>query len=348
MNRLHTLAVERAGLPRVTLAQRVVDTIVRGALTYATETGEALIGLAVPVARRHEPDLYVLDTIAPDASAVRLSVYFEQGDELQSDINNWLFDNWNDIRKRPDSRIAPHLNVPLSHLGDWHKHPGTMTEPSWGDAHTAIESIFDKDTDQPYLLAILATVWDRKQAHTSDGSILATGDEPIVVDVPTHETLAVRLDCWYISRRTRRFVHLTPTVQSNDSLPNLPIVGWHLRTLDRWRRELDLLTKAGYAVSQDELDVDHIPPREVCLTLARRTSDRILIAVTQADYPRTRPELRTVPMQILKNVPDGVDLFLTLWAASQPLPAAEYPTWDWNADRTLCELAQAVERQVTT
>ncbi len=347
MNRLHTLAVERAGLPRVTLAQRVIDTMVHGALTYATETGEALIGLPVPAVGRHEPDLYVLDTIAPDASAVRLNTYFEQGDDLQSDIFNWLSDNWNDTRKRTDSGIAPRWNVPLSHLGDWHKHPGTLTEPSWGDAHTAIDSIFDAQTNRPYLLAILATVWDRQQAHTSDGTVLATGEQPILIDIPTDELLSVRLDCWYISRRTRRFVHLTPVVQANDALPTLPIVGWHLRTPDRMRREIDALSKAGYAVSVDEMDADHKPPRELCLTLARRGADRILIAVTQADYPRARPELRTVPMQTVKGIPEGADIFPALWAASQPLLAGEYPAWEWNADRTLCELAQAVEGQTT-
>lgn len=347
VNRLHTLAVERAGLPRVTLAQRVVDTMVRGALTYATETGEALIGLPVPAIGRREPDLFVLDTIAPDASAVRLNTYFEQGDDLQSDIFNWLSDNWNDTRQRPDSGIAARWNVPLSHLGDWHKHPGTLTEPSWGDTHTAIDSIFDRDTDRTYLLAILATVWDRKLAHTSDGSVLAMGEAPIVIDIPLDETLSVRLDCWYISRRTRRFVHLTPAVQANDALPTLPIVGWHLRTPDRMRREIDALSKAGYAVSVDEMDADHKTPREVCLTLARRGAERILIAVTQADYPRTRPELRAVPMQLLKTAPEGKDLFPALWAASHPLPASEYPTWTWNTDRTLCELAQAVEGQTT-
>ncbi|MHB8625032.1 MAG: MPN domain-containing protein [Aggregatilineales bacterium] len=348
VNRLHTLAVERAGLPRVMLAQRVVDAIVHGALTYATETGEALIGLPVPVANRREPDLYVLDTIAPDASAVRSTVYFEQGDYLQGDTINWLFDNWDDARKLPNAGIAPHWNVPLGHLGDWHKHPGTLTEPSWGDTHTAIDSIFDKDTDQPYLLAILATVWNRKQVHTSDGTVLATGEEPIIVDVPTDASLSVRLDSWYISRRTRRFVHLTPVVRPNDTLPTLPIIGWHLRTPDRLRYELDTLSKAGYAMSPpEELDADHTPPRELCFTLARRNSERILIAVTQADYPRTRPELRTVPMQILKTAPEGADLFPALWAASQPLPAGEYPAWEWNAERTLCELAQAVEGQTT-
>ncbi len=347
MNRLHTLSVERAGLPRVTLAQRVVDTMVRGALIYQTETGKSLIGLPIPAVGRHEPDLFVLDTIAPDDSAVRRGAYFEQGDDLQGDIFNWLSDNWDDMRVRPD---AAHMalahkarwNVPLAHLGDWHKHPGTLTEPSWGDTDTAIQSIFDEESGNPYLLAILATVWDRDQAHALDeNEAQLPGETPLKIDIDPETT--VRLDCWYISRRTRRFVHLTPTVAPNDTLPTLPAVAWHLSSPERARQEIEALTKAGYAVSLEELDADKTPPRELCITLARRGSDRILIAVTQATYPSVRPELRSVPLKVMAAVPEGTDLFPALWAASAPLSAEAYPTWAWDTTRTLCELVQAVE-----
>jgi len=342
MNRMHTLAVERAGLPRVTLAQRVIDAMVHGALTYQTETGESLIGLPVQVTGRHEPDLFVLDTIAPDASAVRRSTYFEQGDDLQGDILNWINDNWNDARKRPDAALEVRFNVTVEHLGDWHKHPGTLTEPSWGDTDTAVNYIFDEQSGKPYILAILATVWDRGQAHASDDAeAMFAGEAPLKIDIDERTT--VRLDCWYISRRTRRFVHLTPTVQANEALPTLPIVGWHLSTPDRLRQETDALTKAGYAISVDEWDTDQTPPRELCFTLAKRGSDRVVIAVTRADYPKTRPELRTVPMKVMAAIPQGTDLFPPLWAAAQPLAPDAYPSWAWTADHTLCELVEAVQ-----
>lgn len=92
--------LDPANLPRVTFAQRVIDKIVANALIYETETGESLIGFALRQEARPEPDLYVLDTIGPDASAVRASTYFEQGDDLQGDIFNWLYDNWESIRLR--------------------------------------------------------------------------------------------------------------------------------------------------------------------------------------------------------------------------------------------------------
>lgn len=345
MNMLHTLAVERAGLPRVTIAQRVVDKMVRGALIYQTETGESLIGLPVQAVGRFEPDLYVLDTIAPDDSAVRRGAYFEQGDDLQGDIFNWLYDNWNVLRAARTDGSEARWNVPLSHLGDWHKHPGTLTEPSWGDNDTAFDHIFDEQAGKPYLLAILATVWDRGQAHqTDEAESMLMGESPLKVDIDDETT--IRLDCWYISRRTRRFVHLTPTVQPDNALPTLPPISWHLSSPERTRQEVETLSNAGYAVSLEEWEADGKPPRELCLTLARRGSERILIVITQADYPRTMPTIRTVPMKLMSTIPEGADLFKALWEASLPLPAASYPAWVWNSDRTICELVQAVEEKV--
>src|SRR5215212_4263339 len=94
MNLFHAMAAAGSGLPRLTLAQRVVDNLVRNAQRYDTETGEVLVGFAVDIAGRQEPDLYVLDTVAPDASAIRHDVMFVQGDDLQGDVFNWWSDNW--------------------------------------------------------------------------------------------------------------------------------------------------------------------------------------------------------------------------------------------------------------
>src|SRR5215813_8518479 len=76
-------------LPNVTLAQRVIDNIVKNALIYDTETGETLVGFAIKVENSVEPDLFALDTIPPDESAIRQGAYFEQGDDTQGDILAW-------------------------------------------------------------------------------------------------------------------------------------------------------------------------------------------------------------------------------------------------------------------
>ena len=45
------------------------------------------------------------------------------------------------------------------YLGDWHKHPGDLVEPSQGDAFTARDHLRDKVAGAPYVLVILATVF---------------------------------------------------------------------------------------------------------------------------------------------------------------------------------------------
>jgi hypothetical protein len=340
MNALHTAAIEAALSPRITLAQRVVDQIVQNALRYETETGEALIGLPIPVPGRSEPDLIVLETVPPDESAVRENTYFEQGDEEQGYRMAWLFDNWNDLRETPNNGIDPRYNVELSHVGDWHKHPGTMTFPSGGDEDTAIAHVTDSHAGKPYLLAILATVWDRTLAHLTDyGDALYNGAKPIKVDIGDRKT--VRLDCWYMSRAGRRFIHLSPTVIPDSQLPQLPALSWHLAHPEALGLEVKLLQESGYSVSIDEWDTDQRPPRELCITLAKRGSPRIVIVATHADYPKSRPIVYTVPMAAMREIPEGAKLFQALWKRAQPLPADAYPGWD--ATHTLAHYLAALD-----
>src|SRR5258708_37710576 len=98
MNVIHKIRVARATLPRLTIAQRVVDRMARHASVYETETGESLVGFAIKTLGRNEPDLYVVETIAPDASAIRDGTYFEQGDDLQDDIFTWWSQTWDEYQ----------------------------------------------------------------------------------------------------------------------------------------------------------------------------------------------------------------------------------------------------------
>ncbi|GAB4548583.1 MAG: hypothetical protein OHK0023_11900 [Anaerolineae bacterium] len=358
-----------ARLPRLTLAQRVVDKIVANALIYQTETGESLVGLAIPNNARLEPDLYVIDTIAPDDTAVRAGAYFEQGDDLQGDIFNWLHDNWEQMRVRArvisSDNILPKWDAPLLHLGDWHKHPGTLVEPSWGDTATAREVIHDRDANTPQILVILATVW---QKFFSEVESLAPASAEEMVDEATDEfpedlrpdlgeapplyvpvdagDLLVRIDCWYMSRNIRRFTRLAPLVVPNADLPSLPIVGWHLSQPERLRSEVELLTKAGYSVSVEQFDTDRVPPQEICFSVAKRNSPNVIIVITEADFPKGMPRIRVTPMATLREIPEDSNIFDHLWNRSQPLAQTAYPTWTWSETHTLLELVSAVEAHV--
>jgi len=342
VNVYHAIAVARASLPKVTFAQRVVDKIVQNALVYETETGESLVGFAVRSPGKPEPDLYVLDTIAPDDTAIRRGAYFEQGDDLQADIFNWWFDNWNHARQIKGA-VEAKWNIPLAHLGDWHKHPGHLVEPSWGDTDTARQHISDSDANTPQLIVLLATLWDKL---TTDVSSQQTTKEPQPIYIPADESSLVRLDCWYMSRLTRRFVRLEPQIAANNTLPALPVIGWHLAHPERMSAEIAALSREGYAVSVEQYDTDHTPPLEICLSLAKRSSPHILIAVTQADYPASMPTIRVVPAAAMKDIPESADLFVSLWQKSEPLSKDDYPVWHWSPDHTILDLAKAVEAKL--
>ncbi len=361
MNRFHALAMARASLPRLTLAQRVVDRIVRNALTYETETGEALVGLSIKPFGRIEPDLYVLETIAPDDSLaqgdsapdrpVRERYAFVQGDDLQMDIFNWWYDNWQQFRERRrgsyGNAVGAKWDAPLAHLGDWHKHPGTMVEPSGGDFETAYRHVMDREHGAPELV-ILATVWDPAQAErvTADDPQDVVGatrpdDQPQPLKIPVDGNTLVRLDCWYISRRTHRFVRLAQMVADDKVMPVLPVVGWHLGDF-RLNEEVKALNKAGYFPSVEICDADQVPPLEICLPMARRDGQHILIAITQADYPATKPTFRFAPLSAAQGVPEGKKRFEAIWQASRPVPAEAYAA-PWTPESRLVDLVNAVE-----
>jgi hypothetical protein len=349
MNRFHTLAVARATLPRLTIAQRVIDRIVAHAPKYETETGESLIGLAVDVPGRAEPDIYVLDTIMPYDDVVRQSIKFEQGDDWQGDIFNWYNDNWNDIRKKRQNSYGNALgakwDTALVHLGNWHKHPEGFVEPSGGDYDTAVRDLSDEHAGIPQWVVMLATLWQPNQSADPTPSELVgfTSDSPSpILKITTPTGLIVRIDFWYISRRNRRFVRLAPIIGDDKLMPTMPPLAWHLAHPDRMKREADLLFAEGYSCEVKQHDADNVPPREISIVVYKRTSKHLLIIVTQADFPETPPTVRWLPMKRLKEVPEDVKYpFLWLFEHSAPVPPHMMPAW--NADTTILSLVHTLE-----
>ena len=50
-------------------------------------------------------------------------------------------------------------------------------------------------------------------------------------------------------------------------------------------------------------------------------------------------------MSAIKDMPEGGDMFVSLWAHSEPLPQDAYPSWPWTPNHTLLDLVRAVEER---
>src|SRR5262245_39691750 len=281
-------------VPNLVMAQRVIDKMAAAASHYIEdETGEAMVGLLVP--GRHTngvPTLYVLDTISPDESALRQAFTFHQGDERQDDLIWWLQENWR-VRREKDrdfigSVFHKKWDVPLRYLGDWHKQPGFMIQPSGGDLMTALDWIDDDENHMDFLLAPIVTL-----GHPSTTASL--GGAANFLTVPQGDGESMRVDFWYIDNNIRAFMPIAPAVYPNDQLPQLSAYPWHLLDEKRMDEEHELLEKDNLFHFLILWEADGTPPLEICFLTARVGADKVLLIVTPWDYPKRPPTARSAP-----------------------------------------------------
>jgi hypothetical protein len=177
-------------------------------------------------------------------------------------------------------------------------------------------------------------------AAVAAGQDDSTASQAILCPLPD-KGWTVRIDFWYMSKRSRRFVRVVPEVWSNDRLPGLSPVAWHLAQPRRFDQEHHLLTGDGYVVDTVRWDADGSPPLEICFSVFRPGSSRVILLVTSVDYPVTRPAVRIAP---LVSVAEDEDMFERLYEASTPVPGTDLPDWEWDSKRTLLELVWYVEK----
>ncbi len=303
-------------LPNLVVAQRVLDKMADAARAWqADETGEALVGLVEPGLHTNGvPGIYLLDTIAPDESALRNVHTFQQGDPHQDELLWWLQENWRARRLR--GGLPPKWDVPLRYLGDWHKQPGGMTRPSAGDLRTAKDWLRDADNGMDFLLAPIVT------SHVPD-----PGPAPNRIRMDGQ----VRVDFWFLQSRQRDFNGIPAAVYQDGQLPCLGASPWHLRCPQRLASEFDRLLEAGFIPSPlvflDLLDQGDL---DVCFLLGRPGAEQLFLVATPPDYPAHPAEIRTTAYMDPEDESRLHDRFLKRWRAAQPLvvpsdgtPAAE-------------------------
>jgi len=333
--------ISRGIVPNLLISQRMVDRVVDAAHHFlADETGETMVGLVQDAGDVPEsmPTIYVLDTIAPDASVVRRSHMFEQGDEAQEDIYNWLRDNWEayleigqDMHGRP---IRDDWKTQLKHLGDWHKQPGFMIQPSGGDLMTALRILDDDEQDFEFLLVPIVTL-----GHDTVTSEI--GAKVNYFTIPMEDGTSLRMDWWYIHRDVRIFQPITPRIVQD--LPALTPYPWHILEPDLLDDERALLEEAGLFLIGDTMlpwEVDGELPLEICLIVGAPGVNKVLLIATSWDYPQSAPVARAAEFAGINAQMYIYDIFEQLWARSQPVTP---PTgWVWTEETTLADFALAM------
>lgn len=334
---LNRLLRKSPPVPRLHIAQRVIDKMQIAANTFVEdETGEAMVGLMI--GGREQAALCVLDTISPDASAVRQLHTFQQGDELQDEIMWWWRENW-EMERRKSGRgwfgKRREWDVPLRYLGDWHKQPGHMIAPSGGDLQTALEWLDEAPDDAPFLLVPIVTL---EHPATIDP---APADVNYVL-VDQGDGSALRVDWWYVHRDWGVFQPITPIVVENADLPELAPVAWHLNDQDRSADEWEALEAGDFAITVLLADIDAEPPLEVCVSAARLNgAEQIYLVATPYNYPHAPPQMRLAPFVNLGAGQAIADVFPAWWQTATP--AAPAPDFVWTTDKKLVDYIQAVE-----
>jgi len=330
--------ISRGIVPNVVLSRRAVDRMLSAANQFmADETGEAMVGFVVEDDTPEGlPTIYVLDTISPDETAVRRSHTFQQGDAQQDEIIWWLQENWHFHRERHrgTDALPARFDVPLRYLGDWHKQPGSMIQPSHGDHMTALSWLDDEDSGMDFLLVPIVTV----------GHLPNIGDTDLTVNyinVPMENGRVMRVDWWYVHRDVRVFQPVHPKVVNDDELPQMMKYSWHVVDPDRLYIETAALESDGLLVRRLLYECDGEVPLEYCFFTIRQGSSFFLLFVTQHDYPNSPPQAFQAPFVEDLDLMDPVATFHKLWAVRQPVQ--DPIDWEWSAGKFLLQYMIAIE-----
>jgi hypothetical protein len=339
--------ISRGIVPNLVISQRVVDRVVKASQHHIEdETGETMVGLVVQSHHAESlPTLYVLDTIAPDETVIRRSHMFEQGDEMQQDIFLWLLDNWNSYleigRDMGGKPLRPEWKVELKHLGDWHKQPGYMIQPSGGDLMTALNIMDDEENGFEFLLVPIVTL----------GHETVTLNEGTAVNyfsIPQEDGTNLRMDWWYIHRDVRMFQPLSPRIVTYDDLPQLTPYPWHILDRELLDEEVGLLRDDKKLLIGETTilwEVDGDLPLEICFIIGRTGWNSVFLVVTDWNYPHQKPRVHIAPFSNIDPTMYIYDVFGKLWKASSPAP--EPADFKWNERSSyIVDYLAAIEKEL--
>ncbi len=335
--------ISRGIVPNLIVSQQVVDRVLEAAKQHLEdETGETMVGLLLAANDAPEamPTIVVLDTIAPDESSIRRSHMFEQGDDLQGDIFVWLLENWEaylklgkDMKGAP---IRPEWRVPLRHVGDWHKQPGYMVQPSGGDLMTALQFMADEENDLEFLLVPIVTL-----GH--DNVTQEAGVRVNYFTVPQPDGTSLRMDWWYIHRDSRFFQPIIPQIVPAKDLPALTPYPWHIVDSQLLDEERGILEEEGFFLIGDTnviIELDGDLPLEIGFIVAHKQTRKVLLLATDWDHPKRAPKVRVAEFANVRADMYIFDIFKMLWEHGTPVPLPA--NFTWNDQSFLADAVKAV------
>lgn len=164
----------------------------------------------------------------------------------------------------------------LMHLGDWHRHPGHLDEPSSGDLDTA-RSLRSVAAAPIWLIAIAV---GEKRARERVRS-----EEGVVTHVRTSSTISeIRFHRVDENEGCRRL----PVRIEDATIPRLPPLPWQIADPTRFAAECRLLAAAGFTIAIEETARGKKP--ETVLRLSREGRPNLFVS-TASSYPKARPKV---------------------------------------------------------
>lgn len=297
-------------MPKVTLTRRVLEKMFTASLEHMDiETGEAMVGITMMSTKSKLPTMFILDTVSPVKNTVRQWAKFEQGDDWQGAIFNWWYENWEMYRELRrgsyGNAVMAKWDLPLQHLGDWHKQPDGMIHPSGGDMRTAQRLM--KELKLDFLLMPIVTFEESLEPITT----------PNTLAIATHAR-RMRIDFWWVKRRSNSFDPVYPILESNGGIPRLPEVVWWLANPEQFDAQVGGMEAMGLEVMDIvSWSANGRPPLDTCFIIYRPGNRQVWIAITPANYPAKMPQWRSAPIVRPEN---DDDLFAALYKASTPVP----------------------------
>lgn len=333
--------------PLVMVPTRVIEKIDEEARAHPpNETGQSMIGLEL------ENVIIVLDVIPDMVNIRRAPGSLNMGGNFQVEVFNWYKTHWERLRLLseeckadwapgkplpPNWLLPPALNLPLSVVGEWHKHPGNMTSLSGTDLHQINSILRDREQDRHQFMTPIIT-YDKSSwySYEYEGPKLVTK-----ISQRIYKT-------WYYSSRTSRGPQeIKPRVVANEMVPEMPPLPWYLINLSLMEKEVGLLRSNGYRVNWRIKDVDADGIDEILFGIDHPDWGKRAIVTTRWNYPETAPIIRTIPkanveaIPVVQNLvtlnqperPNGLFGWLkqVFWPAENEQPTYFRSTWDRNS-----------------